>query len=278
MSLAGVDVSSFQRLPRDWQAEAGAISWAAVKMTELSAAGPYENPDAAADWAWLKANGKGRVAYLFGHPSQGVTATVGLFASALGRVGLDDGDGICLDHEVSDGLGAAQVAAWGRAVLANLAHMYHRAPLLYTFLSFAGAGNCDGMGGYPLWIADPSSPAGHPRVPAPWKSWAIHQHAITGAIDRDTAVWQTLAGMRAALGAQGKATVRQHITAGEMSLARLAGTQTPPVHPATILRLTADHFPAGYPQDVADYINGVFAGTVLPSAKMPKGLVLYLPA
>ena len=44
------------------------IQWAAVKFTELSAAGPYTDPDAAADWKALRAAGIGRVAYLFGSP------------------------------------------------------------------------------------------------------------------------------------------------------------------------------------------------------------------
>ena len=45
--------------------------------------------------------------------------------------------------------------------------------------------------------------------------------------------------------------------------------------PAAILHLTAAHGP--FPADVAAYVNGVFAGTVSPSAPMPKGLALYLP-
>ena len=72
--------------------------------------------------------------------------------------------------------------------------------LLYTFLSFAEAGNCDGLGGWPLWIANPSSPAGRPVVPAPWKTWAVHQYAISGSIDRDVAAYPSLEAMRAALG------------------------------------------------------------------------------
>ena len=69
MTLPGIDVaSSFQGAPGRWMPLAGKIEWAAVKFTELSAAGPYTDPDAAADWAALQAAGIGRVAYLFGHP------------------------------------------------------------------------------------------------------------------------------------------------------------------------------------------------------------------
>lgn len=197
--IPGIDLASYQGQPAAWSKIAGDYDWAAVKMTELSSAGPYVNPAAGADWAYLKANGKGRIAYLFGHPGMAASNTVTLFASVVNRLGLDDGDGICLDLEVTDGLVPGQVAAWGRDVLGQMRAGWHRPPVLYTYLDFAAAGNCDGMGGYPLWIADPSSPAGHPRVPAPWHGWDLHQYA-TVPLDRDVARYPDLAAMKAALG------------------------------------------------------------------------------
>jgi lysozyme len=202
--LPGVDISSFQGAPAQWRAEAGDIAWAAVKFTELQADGRlYINPDAAADWAYLQQQGLGRIAYMFGHPSQGTSSSVARFADHLETLGLADGDAIALDHEVTDGLGPAAVSAWGRAVMAALARTFGRPPLLYTFRSFAGAGNCEGLAPYPLWISDPDHQAGHPQIPAPWTSWAIHQYGISGAIDRDFAGWLTPAAMRAALGRAG---------------------------------------------------------------------------
>jgi GH25 family lysozyme M1 (1,4-beta-N-acetylmuramidase) len=199
--LRGVDVSSFQGLPGNWKHEAGPISWAAVKITELEPNGVhYVNPDAAADWAYLDRQNLNRVAYLFGHPSVNAGDTVTFFLSQLHRLGLRDEDGIALDLEVTDGLGPAAVAAWARNVAGQLHHRTGRRPVIYTFLSFAESGNCAGLGSYPLWIADPSSPAGHPRVPGPWRHWTMHQHSITGSIDRDVAKFDSLAAMRAGLG------------------------------------------------------------------------------
>jgi lysozyme len=197
-----VDVSNWQGPPGDWHDAAGSISWAAVKLTELEPGGSrYVNQDAAADWAYLKARGLGRIAYLFGHPSMSASASVALFITELSaQLGLEDGDGVCLDLETTDGCTAAQTASWSHDVLAMLRSRLGRAPLLYTFLSFADEGNCAGLGGYPLWIADPSSPAGHPRVPAPWKTWMIHQYVITGPIDRDVARWGTVKAMAASIG------------------------------------------------------------------------------
>jgi lysozyme len=282
MTLAGVDLSAYQGQPGNWKDSAGAIAWAGVKISELSSAGLYISPDAAADWAYLKAHGKGRVGYLFGHPATGPAATVSLFADELARLGLDDGDGVALDLEVTDGRPAAQVAVWARGVMAQLEHVLNRPPVLYTFLSFAQGGNCAGLGGYPLWIADPSSPAGHPRVPGPWSGWAIHQHSITGAIDRDVAAYGSLAAMRAQLGKKGAPvatvqTIDWKAAGSSKTLAELAADRK--VAPSTILRLTAQHGQGGkFPGPVAAWLDGVFTGNVAPSAAIPADVVLRVPA
>ena len=204
--LPGVDVSSFQGEPAAWRGEAGAIRWAAVKLTELQppAAGRdphYVNPDAAADWAFLKAQGMGRIAYLFGHPSVPAAATVSFFTAELAKLGLADGDGVAVDLEVTDGLGPVAVDRWGLDVLRELDTQLGRSPLFYSFPSFITAGNCASLGGYPLWLSNPSAAVGHPQLPVgPWKSCAIQQTGITGAIDRDVAFYPSLAAMRAAIG------------------------------------------------------------------------------
>ena len=198
--IPGADLASWQG-PPPWQLAAASISWAAVKFTEFQPGQvAYRDPDAAADWRYLRQLGKGRIAYLFGRPSTPVTATVALFAGECDALGLDDGDGIALDHEVTDGLTAAEVSLWALDVCRLLERELGRTPIVYTYLGFAWAGNCAGLGRYPLWIADPSSPPGRPRVPAPWRTWAIHQYAITGPVDRDTADWPSVPAMQATIG------------------------------------------------------------------------------
>jgi Glycosyl hydrolases family 25 len=278
MALPGVDVSSFQGLPAQWRPKAGNIAWAAVKITELETNGTrYVNPDAAADWAALKHGGKGRIGYLFGHPGTSAAGTVELFTTELGRLGLADRDGVALDLEVTDGRTPAQVAAWSENVLAALASKLDRTPLVYTFLSFAGAGNCAGLGKYPLWIADPSSPEGKPRVPGPWRAWAIHQYVTGGTIDRDLATWPTVAAMSDAIGKHKPGPIL-HVTAGQLSLAGLA-RKHPGCTPSAILRLTAEHSPGQqYPHNVSVYLNGIFSGDITVDKPMPAGLHLWLPA
>lgn len=218
--LAGVDVASFQGPPGQWRGPAGPIRWAAVKLTEAQPGGiAYVNPDAAADLAYLKEQGLGRVAYLFAHPSVPVAETAALFLAQAARLGLDDGDGVAIDLEVADGLPAPQVAAWAGELAALLGRQLARDPLLYTYLSFAWAGNCAGLGHLPLWISDPSSPEGRPRVPAPWTAWAIHQWFTGAPVDKDTARYPDLAAMAAALGKQAAPSWQQQamakLTAGQ---------------------------------------------------------------
>jgi lysozyme len=199
--LAGVDVASYQGPPSDWRAGAPGLEWAAVKFTELEPGGmAYLDPYAGADWAWLAEQGKLRIGYLFGHPSVPAAAQAALFAASLNDAGLRDSDGIALDFEVTDGLPAAEVAQWAVDLCGLLRRDLGRTPVVYTYLAFAYAGNCDGLGGYPLWIADPSSPPGQPQVPAPWTSWAIHQYSISGQVDQDIAIWDTPPAMAATVG------------------------------------------------------------------------------
>jgi hypothetical protein len=50
---------------------------------------------------------------------------------------------------------------------------------------------------YPLWIADPNAPAGHPNTEG-WSTWTVHQYGIIGGVDNnllngDLHTWAALA-------------------------------------------------------------------------------------
>jgi lysozyme len=270
MLIYGVDVASFQGTPGQWRGAAGNIAWAAVKLTEAGPGGSlYVNPDAAADWAYLAANRKARIAYLFGHPSVSVSVTVSLFVTELRKLGLRDADGIMLDLEQADGLAPAHVAAWAAGVMAELEKQLDRRPFLYTYLSFAQDGNCAGLGAYPLWISDPSSREGHPRVPPPWSLWSVHQYSTSGPVDRNAANYPDMGAMTSAMGKHAAGWVMHKTPGGQslMAIARSAGTL-----PSTILRKTAVR-EGTYAGDLTAYIN---AGDL--SAPMPAGISLMLPA
>jgi lysozyme len=204
-NLRGIDIASYQGVPGDWVRLAGNIDFAAVKLTELSSSGPYVDPDAAADWEWLGANKKLRIAYLFAHPSVSPSESVALFEGTLSTLGCTDDDMIMLDFETTDGLSPSAVASWADTVLGLLRRDLDRLPILYTYLNFAWAGNCAGLADYALFISDPSSAAGEPRIPGPWTAWSLHQYSISGDIDRDVARFTSREEMAAALGRPGPA-------------------------------------------------------------------------
>ncbi len=176
----GIDVSGYQGT-FDWQAEKGSISFAFAKATEGST---ITDPEFARNWQQIKAIGIVRGAYHFAHPKDGAATDARAFLAVVRAQGLAPGDMLALDLEVSDGLAPAQVAAYARNWCAEVRTATGRTPIVYTFIDFALEGNCAGLGGHPLWIADPSSPPGDPTVPKPWTTWAFHQYT-TSVVDRD---------------------------------------------------------------------------------------------
>ena len=276
--LSGVDTSAWQGEPGKWVGEAGDFNWAATKLTELMPDGSrYTSPDAAADWQWLREHNKGRVAYFYAHPASSAPDSVTFFLSVLASLGLDDTDAIAIDLEATDGRNPAQVSVWTKMAARQLQTATGRAPLIYVDVSFAQAGNCSGLDFCPLWIADPSSPAGKPRVPGPWTTWAIQQTDISGPIDKDVANFASLDHFTAALGRKGaavNATV-DYTTSGTESLQQIADAVKGSC--SQILRLTAIA-DGKFATPAADYINGVFAGSVSHSAPMARGIVLKVPS
>jgi lysozyme len=173
------------------------LSFAFLKATEGRG---FRDPLFPAFWKAAGALGLARGAYHFARPTTDATAQADAFLAYVRSAGLGAGDMLALDLEVADGRGPADVSAWGREFCAHIHQSVGRAPLVYTFLSFAQEGHCAGLGGYPLWIADPSATPGRPRIPAPWSSWAVHQYGQQG-IDLDVANYPDAAAMTAALAA-----------------------------------------------------------------------------
>lgn len=99
---------------------------------------------------------------------------------------LQAGDIVVLDHEAPDPQpGASHASAWGLKFLPYTEDHCDRRPWVYSNVSWASDGHCGGMGAYPYWCADPSSPAGHPRVRGPFKNWVAHQYSWAGGLDKD---------------------------------------------------------------------------------------------
>jgi len=271
--IPGVDVASWQGEPGQWvnHPAARGIQWAAVKFTEVSTQyGTYENPQAKADWDWLWENKKGRIAYLFAHPAASVSDTVAAFRSMTEKLGLLPEDGIAVDLETTDGMSPAEVSSWARELLAELAALYGRRPILYTYLNFALSGNCEGLENYLLWIASITT-AGMPQVPAPWRDWFAQQYVLAqpNSVDQDVAHFSSLAAMQAAMGqAQFKTVEAVHVTTGEdtmVSLSHLLQCEISEMLGLT-LNAQADRMFSGNLKDYLDYGN--------LQAFIPKGVAI----
>lgn len=255
--IPGVDVSNWQGPPGDWRGIAEPYDWAAVKFTEFYPDGSrYLNPVAGADWEFLREQKKGRIGFLFAHPAASTAETVAYFTAAIRGAGITDADAVMVDLEQTDGRNPAQVSVWARIVLRALQAEFQRLPLLYTYLSFGQTGNCTGLAPWPLYISEPDSPPGRPTLPAPWRTWAIHQTSITSPIDRDVANYPDLAAMTRALGKTTPAAA--DLLEDPMLLNRSAGAVTPIALPATCKRVrffTAEGSAALTWQLVADPVN-----------------------
>jgi lysozyme len=191
--LKGIDVSSYQGAV-DWDGwKRKGLGFAVAKATEGRT---IRDSQFARNWSELRRVGLVRGAYHFAHPGNDANAEADFFLGAVRPRGLEGGDLLVLDLEVTDGRSAAHVSSWARTWCSRVAKAVGCDPVVYTYLSFAQEGNCAGLGGHPLWIADPSRTAGKPRVPAPWKTWLLHQYDVD-PVDADVANVSMAADLRA---------------------------------------------------------------------------------
>jgi lysozyme len=220
--LHGIDVSNLQGNV-DWSTHKS-LAFAFAKATEgigfRDALFPH-------NWQGMKSNGIVRGAYDFAHPANDPVAEADYFISYVRSQGLGAGDMLALDLEVTDGLRPAAVASYATRWCQRVSTHTNIKPIVYTFLSFAQAGNCDGLGGYPLWIAEPSALPGQPAVPAPWHTWAFHQYANT-PVDQD--VLNGTAAELAALGMPAGGSKEE--TVQRLCVLGLGGGAPPAVIPA----------------------------------------------
>ncbi|MEU7857745.1 glycoside hydrolase family 25 protein [Nonomuraea sp. NPDC049141] len=180
--LHGIDVSNWQGSV-DWTDHAGAgVSFAFAKATE---GGDYTDQYFARNWQGMRESWIVCGAYHFARPKGDAAEHARHFLRAITAAGgLRRGDLVALDLENNDGLRPEQVAHHARRWCHYVERHGGVRPFVYTFQSFARAGNCAGLGDYPLWIASPEKPRGEPLVPSPWRDWTIHQYA-NSPLDRN---------------------------------------------------------------------------------------------
>lgn len=180
--LHGIDVSNWQGSV-DWGAHARAgVAFAFAKATE---GGDWTDKWFARNWDGMRENWVVCGAYHFARPKgDPVTQARHFLRTIRAAGGLRRGDLVALDLETTDGLRPEEVARYGRRWCRYVERHAGVRPFVYTYQSFAGAGNCAGLAEYPLWIASPHRPRGEPVVPPPWRGWTVHQYA-NSPVDRN---------------------------------------------------------------------------------------------
>ena len=186
-SAQGLDVSDFT----------GQFSWATAKASIPNLAfGVYRltqglgtsgtvspDPDAAWNHAQIAAQGLHRGAYHFLDPQESGEQQAAYFVAEHAKLGTMPADMFWLDNETA-GASPAGVAACAVAFMGELDKLVpHNPHGVYTFIDFAREGNCDGLSGYPLWLAYPSSSA--PATPPPWHRWTFWQLGTRDGTDAD---------------------------------------------------------------------------------------------
>ncbi|NUT39686.1 MAG: CHAP domain-containing protein [Thermoactinospora sp.] len=168
----GVDVSNHDQ-GFDWSADN--LSFGIAKVTEGLT---FTDGTFARNWSELKKNGLVRGAYHFGRPGQDPVRQADRFVAEVRKHGLEQGDLLVLDLEVTDGRPAGEVNAWARRWLERVREATGVRPMFYSSWSFART-HGEGLGDYPLWVAHYGKDKGEVEAPQPWKEWALHQYAST---------------------------------------------------------------------------------------------------
>lgn len=276
-SAQGLDVSNFQ----------GNFGWAAAvkafpglafgihRLTQGLGQSGTNSPDPTAQWnhQQIRDNGLRRGAYHFLDPFQEGAAQARYFVDMHDQLGLTDHDMLWCDNE-TPGVSPAATAACCDDFMAELVTLRPNNPRgVYTFINFAREGNCNGAGGYPLWLAYPNATA--PVAPPPWVNWTFWQWGTRNGVDAD-AFNGTVAQMDAWIASfapPAGPSWKPYTTDGTMSLAQISAKYSSAC--SSILRRTVQQF-GPYDATTANWLDSVLGGTVPASTVIPAGAKLMV--
>jgi GH25 family lysozyme M1 (1,4-beta-N-acetylmuramidase) len=179
----GIDVSNYAE-DFDWTATSG-LAFGICRATQGLGAADTNSPDPYLPWNWPRITEKGlaRGAYHFLDPYLDGAAQAQYFVETVSAQGLLTTDMLWLDNETA-GASVSSVASCAQAFMTELVKLRPHNPCgVYSFWDFITAGNCDGLGGYPLWLAIYQSAT--PGAPAPWSSWHFWQSGGASGHDDD---------------------------------------------------------------------------------------------
>lgn len=106
---------------------------------------------------------------------------------------------------------------------------------LYCNLAYWKGRDSTSVVGDFLWIADPSAPAGSPRVE---HAWTIHQYSSAGGVDRNVAAFSSRAAMAAWAGTKPASPKPPTKPTGPVKVATPVKVAKPPVQPNPVVDLS----------------------------------------
>ena len=182
-SAQGLDVSNFQgKFP--WSSTTG-LSFGINRVTQSLGGASANSPDPEAGWnhAAIRDAGLHRGAYHFLDPYLDGAAQARYFVNTLDALGLVKDDMLWCDSETT-GPSPGAVARCAAAFMTELHTLRPENPVgVYTYINFAKQGYCNGLGGWPLWLAYPAATA--PLPPPPWVKWRFWQWGLRNGVDAD---------------------------------------------------------------------------------------------
>ncbi|MYS19173.1 Lyzozyme M1 (1,4-beta-N-acetylmuramidase), GH25 family [Streptomyces sp. DvalAA-14] len=185
MTVRGIDVASYQ--PPTPAVAGNSFVW--VKATEGLT---YVNPHMASQAAAARKAGAVVGFYHFLHPG-GIAAQVAHFLKTAPE---QAGDMFGCDWETPqppDKAASSEEKDQFLRVLKGATKVPHRV-VLYCNLDFWLHRDKTSQCGDGLWIADPNSPAGHPKVQ---HAWTFHQYGITAGTDQNVGQFADINSLRA---------------------------------------------------------------------------------
>ena len=173
---AGIDVAWPQGANYDWRQWAGRIQFGMCKATEdETLIDPYfeENWNA----MWSMDSRMPRFAYHEFHAGQRPAVQAQHLVETVRARGLLPGDNLVAVFETSAGNAGIAPHVVAEKGVQFLHYVNEFAPghhvLAYSDPAYIEAGNCAGMGPWPLWVADYG--VEQPAVPSPWDRWTMWQ-------------------------------------------------------------------------------------------------------
>ncbi|MDR3605942.1 MAG: GH25 family lysozyme [Oligoflexia bacterium] len=172
-TLPGIDTSGHQPNTQWSSVQKAGQMYGYVKATEGLT---YANPVFSDDWPTIKTVGMVRGAYHYFHASDDPVDQANFFLNAIGAM-ADDDLPPALDWEVDDNAGVQTNIQGALVWLETVEKATGKTPLIYTRARFFNKlGNPIEFARYPLWIAETEVIC--PKVPPPWKNYAIWQWSM----------------------------------------------------------------------------------------------------